>query len=267
MLGTFLGGSDIRNVDIGGGHVGQLFLCCLSGVLQTLHSHLIAGQIHTLGALELIHQMVDDSLVKVIAAQVVVAAGGQNFDNAFTDVDNGNIEGTAAQVVYHDGLLRLVVQTIGQRSRGGLVDDTLDIQTRDTAGVLGGLTLSVIEVSGNGDNSIGDGFSQISFSISLQLLKNHGADFLRRIGFSIDGNTMIGTHGTFDGTNGFVGIGNSLTFGQVAYQTLTGFAEGYDGRSGTAAFRVGDDYRLSAFHDGHAGVGSTKINTNNFAHL
>ncbi len=55
--------------------------------------------------LELADQLLDDALVEVVAAQAVVAGGGQNFDNAVADLQNGDIEGAAAQVVDHDLLV------------------------------------------------------------------------------------------------------------------------------------------------------------------
>ena len=85
----------------------------------------------------------DDALIEVVAAQTGVAGGGQNFDDAVADLEDGHIERAAAEVVDHDLLLGFLIDAVGQRSSGRLVDDTLDIQTRDLAGVLGGLTLCV----------------------------------------------------------------------------------------------------------------------------
>ena len=107
--------------------------------------------------LELADQILHDALVKVVAAQAVVAGGGQNLDDAVVDLQNGHIEGAAAQVVDHDLLGLLLIHAVGQGRGGGLVDDALDIQARDLAGVLGGLALGVGEVGGDGDDRLGDG--------------------------------------------------------------------------------------------------------------
>ena len=82
--------------------------------------------------------------VEVVAAEAGVAVGGQNFDDAVADVQDGDIERAAAQVVDHDLLLGFLIDAVGQRGCGRLVDDTLDFQTRDLAGVLGRLTLGVV---------------------------------------------------------------------------------------------------------------------------
>jgi hypothetical protein len=65
------------------------------------------------------------------------------------------VKGTTTQIVDQDVLLLgFLVQTISDGRSGGFVDNTEHIQTCDGASVLGGLTLSIVEVGGNGDNSI-----------------------------------------------------------------------------------------------------------------
>ena len=72
------------------------------------------------------------------------------------DLDNGDIEGTATQVIDRDlGIAALLVHAIGQRGRGRLVDDALHIQTGDPSGILGGLALRVVEVGRYGNHRLG----------------------------------------------------------------------------------------------------------------
>ena len=82
------------------------------------------------------------ALVEVVAAQMGVTGGGQNLNDAVADLQNGYIEGAAAQVVDHDLLVLFLIDAVSQSGCGGLVDDTLDIQTGNLTGILGGLTLS-----------------------------------------------------------------------------------------------------------------------------
>ena len=84
---------------------------------------------------------------------------------------DGDIEGAAAQVVDHDLLALLLIDAVGEGRGGGLVDDTLDLQARDLAGVLGGLALGVREVGGNGDDSLGNRLAQVGLGAALQLLQ------------------------------------------------------------------------------------------------
>ena len=89
----------------------------------------------------------------------------KNFDNAVTDLDDGNIECTAAEVIYHDLLLFLVVKTVSKGCRCRLVDDTLYIKTGNLTGILCCLTLGIVEVSRNCDNCLCYLLSKVALSI------------------------------------------------------------------------------------------------------
>jgi hypothetical protein len=116
----------------------------------------------------------DDALVEVIAAQVGITVGGQNLGNAVAHLDDGDIEGAAAQVVDHDLLVFFLIDAVCQRSGSRLVDDTLDVQTGNGACVLGGLTLAVVEVSRNGDDGLGDRLAQISLGAVFETMTSAG---------------------------------------------------------------------------------------------
>ena len=146
------------------------------------------------------------------------------------------------------------------------VDDTLDVQACDGAGVLGCLTLAVVEVSGNGDDGLGDGLAQISLSICLQLLQDHRADLLGSVLLAVQGHLVVGAHITLDGSNGVFGVGDGLTLCDLADQTVAGLGEADHRRGGACTLRVCDDNGLAALHDSHAAVGSTKVDTNDLAH-
>ena len=266
MLGAFLGISDERKVDVGRSRCGQLLLGLLSRLFQSLHGHLVSGEVNAFLALELADHPVDDPLVEVIAAETCVAVGGQNFDNAVADLDDGNIECTAAQVIDHDLLLFLVVQAVSKRRSRGLVDDSLDIKAGDLACVLGRLSLRVVEVRGDSDDSLGHLLAEIALSIRFQLLKDHRGDLLGRILLAVDGAAAICAHVSLDGRNCIVCICNCLTLCGLTDQSLAVLGESDDRRCGPCAFLVRDDSGLAAFHDCHAAVCCSKVDSDNLAH-
>ena len=194
------------------------------------------------------------------------AGGGQHLDDAVVDVQDGHVEGAAAQVVHHDLLGLLLVHAVGHGGGGGLVDDALDIQAGDLAGVLGGLALGIGEVGGHGDDRLGDGLAQIGLGVGLQLLEDHGADLLGGVGLAVDVHLVVGAHLTLDGHDGAVGVGDGLALGHLAHHALAVLGEGHHGRGGAVSLRVGDDDGLAALHHSHTGVGGTKVNTNNLRH-
>ena len=266
MLGAGSVSSDEGQVDLAAHSAGQLDLCLLGSFLQALSGHLILAQVDAVLSLEGVSHPVDDALVEIVAAQMGVAVGGQNFGDAVAHLNDGDIEGAAAQVVDHDLLVIFLIDAVCQRSGGRLVDDTLDVQAGDGAGVLGSLTLAVVEVSRNGDDGLGDRLAQISLRISLQLLQDHSADLLRSVLLAVQGHLVVGTHLTLDGRNGVLGVGDGLTLCDLTDQTVTGLGEANNRRGGAGALGVCNDDGLAALHDSHAAIRSTKVNTNDFAH-
>ena len=183
VLGAAGVGGDKGQIDLGLDGCRELDLGLFRGVLEALQGHFVAlgAEVEALLLLELGDQPIDDALVEVVAAQVGVAVGGLDFDDAFADFENGNVECAAAEVVDGDGLVLLLVEAVGQCGRGRLVDDALDVEAGDLARVLGGLALGVVEVGRNGDDRLGDRLAQVGFGGLLQLLQDHGRDLGRGV--------------------------------------------------------------------------------------
>jgi hypothetical protein len=77
---------------------------------------------------------------------------------------------------------------------------------------------------------------------------------------------MLSADEAFGGKNGVLGIGDRLAFCGLAHKTFASLGESDDGWSRARAFGVGDDHRLASFHDSHAGVGGSEIDTENATH-
>ncbi len=245
MLGAGGVRGDERQVDVRGERGGELYLRLLRGVHKTLFGDTVVAQIDAVVALEVLRDIVHEPLIEVVAAEAVVAVGGKHFEYAVADIEQGYIEGTAAEVVNEDLLPVLLIHAVGKGSGSRLVDDALYVKTGDTAGVLCRLTLRVGEVSGNGDDRFGDLLAEVGLRVLLELLKYHSGDLLRGVSLTLDRALEIGAHLTFDGRNGVVGVGDGLTLCDLTYHTLAVF-ECNDGRSGVGALRVGDDLGLTA---------------------
>jgi hypothetical protein len=93
-------------------------------------------------------QVLDDAVVPVVATEAVVTARRLDLDRreavvrVLADLEEGHVEGAATEVEDEDELVLLaLVEAIGERRRGRLVDDAQDVEARDLAGLLGGLTL------------------------------------------------------------------------------------------------------------------------------
>ena len=66
--------------------------------------------------------------VEVVAAQVGVAAGGQHLEDPVVEPQDGDVEGAAAEVVDRVGPLHPLVEAVGQRRRGRLVEQPQHVE-------------------------------------------------------------------------------------------------------------------------------------------
>jgi hypothetical protein len=238
----------------------------LCGLLETLLGDLVGGDIHTGCVLELLDQVVDDSLVPVVAAEPVVARRGAHLDGGEVVVlahfEQGDIEGSAAEVEDEDELVLLaLVEAVGQGSSRGLVDDAQHVEARDLAGLFGGLAFGVVEVRRDGDDGIRHVFAQVLLRVALQLREDAGRDLLRRVLLAVDLGFPVGAHVALDGSDGAVDVGDGLALGGLTDQHLPVFGEGHDGGGRAETFGIGDDGGLATFEDGHHRVGGSEVDT------
>ena len=116
---------------------------------QTLQGHRVLTQVNTVLGLEGLGHVVDQHVVEVITSQVRIAVRGLHLEDAVAQLQNRDIERTAAQVVHGDlHVVLLLVQTIGQGCGRRLVDDSANLQARNLPGLLRSLTLRIGEVAG-----------------------------------------------------------------------------------------------------------------------
>ena len=143
------------------------FLACSAASRRRCRAILSLDRSTPVVLLTVLDQVVDDALVPVVAAEAVVTGGGADLDGGevvlvLADLQQGHVERAAAEVEDEDELVLLaLVEAVGERGRGGLVDDAQDVQARDLAGLLGGLALGVVEVCGDGDDGVRDLLAQV----------------------------------------------------------------------------------------------------------
>ena len=230
----------------------------------------------------------NDPLVDVVAAKVRVAVGGLHLDDAVADLEDGDVERAAAEVVDGDRLVLLLVEAVGERRRGRLVDDALHVEAGNLPGVLRRLPLGVVEVRRHGDHRVGDLLAEVGLGGLLQLLQDHRGDFGRRIPFAahLDPRVAVLARGPpcrARGCASLVTSSNLRPMNRLIENTVfSGFVtacrlaiwptsrspslvnattDGVDPR----AFLVDDDRRLAAFHDRDDRVGRAQVDPDDFA--
>ncbi|KAF1755606.1 hypothetical protein GCK72_012056 [Caenorhabditis remanei] len=110
-----------------------------------------------------------------------VSSSRLDLEDSVLNSEDGHIEGTTSKIEDENVALSmsLLVESVGDGGSSWLVDDTKDVESRDGSGILGGLTLRVVEVGWDGDNGVLDGASEEGFSGLLHLQEDHRRDLLR----------------------------------------------------------------------------------------
>ena len=269
---------------------GELDLRLLGLLVEALEGVLVLREVDSLVLLELGDHPLDDRLVPVVAAEVVVAGGREHLEDAVADLEDRDVEGAASEVEDEDVLvLGRLVDAVGERRGGRLVDDALDVEAGDLAGVLGCLALVVVEVGGDGDDRRVDGLAQLGLGVRLQLLEDHRGDLGRRVllaahvhahvaagaGFDLVRDDrllfldlgLLAAHEALDREDGVLGVHDGLALGDGADEAVAAVSERDDGRGGAPAFRVLEHGRLAAFEDGYARVGGSEVDSDGLTHV
>ena len=271
---------DERQVDVVSLRAGECDFGFFGFFLDALECVRLLAEIHVILAFEFIENPIHERVVPVVAAEMRVAVRGLHFKHAVADFEHGNIKRAAAQIVDGDLLVFLFVEAVSERGRRRFVNDAQNFETGDLARVLRGLTLRVVEISGNGDDSLRDLFAKARFSVGFQFGKNHRGNFLRRkllrLAVHFDFNrgvavrafhnfvrhalnffadlVKLAAHETLHGINRVARVRDGLALRGVADHALAGFRERHDGRRRALALGIFEHERLAAVHDRHAGV-------------
>jgi hypothetical protein len=119
--------------------------------------------------------------IEILTTQMGVTVGGLHLEDAVLDLKDRDIEGTTTKIVNSDDAVGLLLKTVGKGSSGRLVDNTENVETGDLTGVLGALSLRIVEVGRNGDNSVLDRLREIGLSGLLHLVEDETTDLRGRV--------------------------------------------------------------------------------------
>jgi len=135
----------------------------LTGSAQSSHSTLVACQVLLVLALEFLDEVVDHSVVEVLAAKMCVSSCGLDFKYSIFNGQDGDIKCTTTKIKNKDisFSMTLLIQTICNGCSRGFVNDSKNIQASDGTRILCGLPLGIIEVGRNCDNSARYSLAQV----------------------------------------------------------------------------------------------------------
>jgi hypothetical protein len=185
----------------------------------------------------------------------------------------------------------LLVEAVRQRCGRRFVDDAQHVQAGDASGVLGGLSLTVVEISRDCNNGVANRLAEKVLGVLLDISQDVGGYFGRAVLFApdIDSHVTVGSAFDFvrqnlhvlldfvrfefasdqplDAEDRVFRIGNRLSFCNLPDQPLSALGHGNDRGGCAPSFRVGDDFGIAPLHDRHARVGGAEIDTDDFTHF
>merc|ERR1712166_1722486 len=235
---------------------GSLGLFALSS--ESSERSVVGGDVDLGLLLEFGHAEVDESVIEIFTTEMGVSVGSLDLEDTVLNGEEGDIEGTTTEIEdEHVSFLGvLFVETVGDSSGGGLVDDSLDGESGNGSGILGGLSLGIVEVGGDGDNGVGDGLTHVSLSDFLHLDEDHGGDLISLdvLVTEFTANESLGVEDSVGGVSGNLGLGG------VSDESLL-FGEGNVGGGGVESLVVSDNLNFIVLPDSDTGVSSSKINS------
>jgi len=290
VAGVVLTFSEGLAEDFGLERSGKNSLGLLALGAETTEGTGVASDVNAGLLLEVLNAEVDDVVIEILATKMSVTVGSLDLEDTVLNGEEGDIESATTKIEDEDVFLTLTlfVETVSDSGSGGLVDDSLDVETGDLTSILGGLTLGVIEVSGYSDNSLGDGLAEVGLSDFLHLDEDHGGDLLSHeslllsleldndqglvLGSGLDlegpelavGLNSLVSELTADKTlgieDGVGGVSGGLVLGSVTNKALL-LSEGNVGGGSVDTLVVSDDFDFVVLEDTNAGVGGSEINT------
>ncbi|PKS06781.1 hypothetical protein jhhlp_006855 [Lomentospora prolificans] len=184
--GTGDGGVEVdtleERVDLDGGlgRRRESTLGTLASSAKTTEGTSVGGEVLLVLALELVDEVLHQAVVHIFTTKMSVTSGSLDLEDTVLDGEEGDIESTTTKIEDEDVALTLVllVETVGNGGRGGLVNDTEDIETGNETGILGSLTLRVVEVGGYSDDSLGNGGTEVALGSLSHLGEDHSGNLL-----------------------------------------------------------------------------------------
>jgi hypothetical protein len=211
MLGARVIESEIGDVNGGLGSGGEFTLGLLSSLTDSLDGSLVGLNINSTLGLEFSLEEILEFDIEIFASKSGISVGGLHFEDTSGNLEDGDIESTTTEIVNSDDLTVSLVLAEGEGSGGGLVDDTLNIEVSDLTGILGSLSLGIVEVSGDSHDGLLDSGTDVRLSGLLHLGEDEGTDLRRRVLLSSSFNPGISVGGSDDLVRQVLHIGLSLS--------------------------------------------------------
>ena len=185
-------------LDAGEGMIRKVFLGRLGRAQDPRHRLGLVRDVHALLDLQVLEDVLDDLVVEIVAAEMVVAMARYDLDDALFDPHDRHVKGSAAEIIDQDALALMLRRLVDQGRRCRLIDDANDLQPGNLARLARCLTLRVGEIGRHRDDRLAHRPPEALFGDFLEAFQNDGRDFLWCILASGEMDFVIAAHLALD---------------------------------------------------------------------
>jgi len=104
-----------------------------------------------------------------------ITSSSFNFKDTFINSKDGNIKGSTTEIEdkYISFTFSIFIKTVSNGSSSWFIDDSSNSKTSNLTSIFCSLTLVIVEISWDSNNSILDGLIKMGFSNFSHFGKNH----------------------------------------------------------------------------------------------
>jgi hypothetical protein len=144
--------------------------------METTEGRRIRRDILIVFAFEILCEECDKTIIEIFTSKVGITSSGLDLENTILfDSQKRDIESSTSEIKNKDVPFAgdLLVEAVGDSSSDRVVDNLMNVKTSDGSSILSSLSLGVIKVSRNSDDSVGDSPSKVSLGSLLHLKEDH----------------------------------------------------------------------------------------------
>ena len=90
--------------------------------------------------------MIDYPIIEIFSSEMSISGGGEDLKDSVVDREKRDIESSSSEIVDDNvSFSTSLVESVGDSGGGRFVDDSENVESSDRSGVLGSLSLCVVE--------------------------------------------------------------------------------------------------------------------------
>lgn len=173
--------SDERKVDLGMMRGRKLDIGILGRLIEEMKGKIVVIKVDENLIIEIGKKILEKKNIEVLKEKESVEIGGIKLKKEVEDLKKRKVESKEEKVIERDGIELDIVEKIGKRRRGRIVDDEKKLKKGDIEGIIGGMKMGVVEVGRKSDEGMSKGLEKVGLRSLINIMKDNGGDMRRRI--------------------------------------------------------------------------------------